>query len=107
MADKSFRVPPKLPKPVRTPERKTTSWVEPLFFTGGTPLASLVGAIWLERRGEGSGSERNCYGLRHFARRRLAANVRRAGAVREGAAHCLLDLAGCRGGAQLLQHQRA
>src|SRR5207244_12894176 len=36
IAERSFSVPPKVPKPVRTPERNTTSVFEPWVFIGGT-----------------------------------------------------------------------
>src|SRR2546426_2150997 len=35
IAERSFSVPPKVPKPVRTPERNTTSVFEPWVFIGG------------------------------------------------------------------------
>src|SRR5256886_12002450 len=35
IAERSFSVPPKVPKPVRTPERNTTSAFEPWVFIGG------------------------------------------------------------------------
>src|SRR6267143_2207095 len=35
IAERSFSVPPKVPKPVRTPERNTTSVLEPWVFIGG------------------------------------------------------------------------
>src|SRR5712671_8163961 len=35
IAERSFSVPPKLPKPVRTPDRNTTSVLEPWVFIGG------------------------------------------------------------------------
>src|SRR5882672_11805157 len=35
IAERSLSVPPKLPKPVRTPERNTTSVLEPCVFIGG------------------------------------------------------------------------
>src|SRR2546426_8243454 len=35
MAERSFRVPPNVPKPVRTPERNTTSVLEPWVFIWG------------------------------------------------------------------------
>src|SRR5207249_11313861 len=35
IAERSFKVPPKVPKPVRTPVRNTTSVFEPWVFIGG------------------------------------------------------------------------
>src|SRR5437879_6816568 len=35
IAERSFSVPPKVPKPVRTPEKNTTSVFEPWVFIGG------------------------------------------------------------------------
>src|SRR6185437_61913 len=35
IAERSFNVPPNVPKPVRTPERNTTSVFEPWVFIGG------------------------------------------------------------------------
>src|SRR5438067_9583628 len=35
IAERSFSVPPKVPKPLRTPERNTTSVFEPWVFIGG------------------------------------------------------------------------
>src|SRR5205823_7019155 len=35
IAERSFSVPPKVPKPVRTPERNTTAVLEPWVFIGG------------------------------------------------------------------------
>src|SRR2546426_1705269 len=37
MAERSLSVPPKAPNPVRTPERNTTSLVEPWVFMGNAP----------------------------------------------------------------------
>src|SRR5260370_4679518 len=60
IAERSFSVPPKVPKPVRTPERNTTSVLEPWVFIGGKLHV---------RRGEYRGDRRRAggrYDLRWF-----------------------------------------
>src|SRR4029077_3505010 len=51
IAERSFSVPPNVPKPVRTPERNTTSVFEPWVFIGGK-LHVRRG----EYRGDGGGA---------------------------------------------------
>src|SRR6266436_1516488 len=60
IAERSFSVPPKLPKPVRTPERHTTSVLEPWVFIGGKLHVRRE-----EYRGDG-GSAVGRYDLRCF-----------------------------------------
>src|SRR2546430_7450999 len=71
VADKSLSVPPKPPNPVRTPDRKTTSVLEPWVFMGKAPRETRGISA---RSGEGG---RRWAGTARFLRLERAAQVRR------------------------------